>query len=105
MDAVYAIVMTTCDEAANAKTIAKSLVERRLAACVQIFPMESIYMWEGKVNEAAEFMLFCKIKRADYPDVEAAIRELHSYKVPEVIEVPIENGFADYLGWISSVTR
>lgn len=101
----YAIVLTTCDDRAMAKSIAATLVEKRLAACVQIMPIDSVYTWQGKVEEAAELLLFCKIKSADYADVEAAIRALHSYETPEIVQIPIAAGSADYLAWIDQVTR
>jgi periplasmic divalent cation tolerance protein len=88
-----------------AKALARALVEKRLAACVQIMPIESVYTWEKKVEEAAELLLFCKIKRADYDDVATAIRAVHSYATPEIVLIPIETGSADYLAWIDAVTR
>jgi len=103
--AAYAIVLTTCGDRESARQIAKSLVERRLAACVQMLPIESLYEWAGKVEEATEVLLLCKVKRADYAEVEKAIGELHDYQVPEIVEVPIERGLADYLSWIDKVTR
>ena len=105
MSTAYAIVLTTCDDRALAKTIARALVERQLAACVQILPIESVYTWEGKIEEAAELLLFCKIKRVDYDDVATAIRALHTYATPELVLLPIEAGSADYLAWIDAVTR
>ena len=101
----FAIVMTTCGDKANAELITTRLVEERLSACVQIFPIESVYRWEGAVQHANEWMLFCKIKSNDYANVEAAIRAAHTYSNPEIVEVGIENGAEDYLAWIASVTR
>lgn len=100
----FALVLTTCGSAENARAIAKELVERRLAACVQIFPIESFFRWEGAVQNDSELMLFCKIKHADYASVEAAIRAIHTYDVPEIVEVPIEAGAASYLAWIAAET-
>ncbi len=105
MTSGYALVMTTCGDAASAQNIAKMLIEKRLAACVQIFPVDSFYEWEGAVQNTHEFMLFCKIKSLDYPDVEAAIRAAHDYAVPEIIQIGIERGAQSYLAWIASVTR
>jgi periplasmic divalent cation tolerance protein len=101
----YAIVLTTCDDRDRAKAIARALVEKRLAACVQILPIDSVYSWEGQIEEAAELLLLCKIKRADYADVAAAIQASHNYTTPEIVEIPIEAGSADYLAWIDKVTR
>jgi periplasmic divalent cation tolerance protein len=101
----YAIVLTTCDDRAIAKSIARALVEKRLAACVQILPIESVYTWDGKIEEAAEFLLVCKIKKSDYADAAAEIRAMHTYETPEIVQIPIEAGSADYLAWIDAVTR
>ncbi len=101
----FAIVMTTCGDKANAELIATRLVDARLSACVQMFPIESMYRWEGAVQHAHEWMLFCKIKAIDYAMVEAAIRAAHSYSNPEIVEVGIENGAQAYLDWIASATR
>lgn len=100
----FALVMTTCGDKANAELIATRLVEERLAACVQMFPIESIYRWEGAVQHANEWMLFCKIKSSDYANVEAAIRAAHTYSNAEIVEVEIANGAAAYLDWIASAT-
>jgi periplasmic divalent cation tolerance protein len=105
MASAYAIMLTTCDDRAGAKLIARTLVEKRLAACVQILPIDSVYTWDGHTEEAAELMLLCKIKRTDHDDVAAAIRALHTYATPEIVEIPIEAGSADYFAWIDQVTR
>jgi periplasmic divalent cation tolerance protein len=105
MAGVYSVLMTTCDDRGIARTIARNLVEKKLAACVQIMPIDSVYTWNDQIEENAEFMLLCKIKRSDYDDAAAAIRELHSYDTPEIIAVGIEAGSADYLSWIDAVTR
>lgn len=104
-DLAYAMIMTACGSQENARLIAKSLVEQKLAACSQIFPIQSFFEWEGKVQESAELMVFCKIKSADYALVEAAIIQLHEYQVPEIVLVPINQGLPAYLDWIKSVTR
>ena len=105
MPTPYAFVMTTCGDKTNAELIATRLVEERLSACVQVFPIESVYRWEGTMQHANEWMLFCKIKSNDYADVEAAIRAAHIYSNPEIVEVGIENGAQAYLDWIASATR
>jgi periplasmic divalent cation tolerance protein len=105
MATAYAMVLTTCDDRDLARTIARSLVEKRLAACVQILPIESVYTWNERIEESAELLLLCKIKRSDYDDAAEAIRALHSYETPEIVMTPIEAGSADYLAWIDAVTR
>ncbi len=105
MPTPFALVMTTCGDKANAQLVAKSLVEKRLAACVQMFAIESVFRWDGAVQNAQELMLFCKIKSVDYTEVEALIRAAHNYENPEIIEIAIENGAPAYLDWIAACTR
>jgi periplasmic divalent cation tolerance protein len=100
----FAIVMTTCGDKPEAELIATRLVEGRLAACVQMFPIASVYRWEGAVEHTKEWMLFCKIKANDYAKVEEAIRAAHTYSNPEIVEVGIDNGAKAYLDWIASAT-
>jgi periplasmic divalent cation tolerance protein len=104
MPTPFALVMTTCGDKPEAETIARRLVEEHLAACVQMFPIESVYRWEGAVQHAKEWMLLCKIKSIDYEKVEASIRAEHSYSNPEIVEIGIERGAQDYLSWIVSAT-
>jgi len=105
MPTPFALVMTTCGGKANAELIATLLVEKRLAACVQMFPIASVYRWEGALQKAEEWMLLGKIRAADYADVEAAIAAVHPYSTPEIIEISIEKGAQVYLNWIASVTE
>lgn len=99
-------VMTTVPDAGDAKRIAAALVARQLAACVQISgPIESTYRWKGAVEKSQEWV--CAIKtRADlFPDVEQAIRSLHSYDEPEIIALPIVAGSQGYLDWLTESTK
>jgi periplasmic divalent cation tolerance protein len=100
-----AIVITTCASRSDAESIARELVGRRLAACVQMCPIDSIYRWQGAIEQAQEVMLFCKIKSQDYAAVEAAIQALHSYETPEIVEIAIDKGLPAYLRWIATETR
>jgi periplasmic divalent cation tolerance protein len=96
------LVLTTAGSESEARKIAQTLVERRLAACVNIVPrIKSVYRWEGKVEEAEEYLLLIKTAKAREEQVRAAIRELHSYELPECIAIPIESGSAEYLKWLS----
>jgi periplasmic divalent cation tolerance protein len=91
----------------RARAIARALVERRLAACVNILPgVTSIYRWEGKIEEAAESMLFIKTRRELVAEVTAAVRALHPYAVPEIVAVPLasDRGNAAYLDWVYAET-
>src|SRR5579859_4272945 len=95
------LVLTTAGNQSEAQKIARELVARRLAACVNIIPrIQSVYRWKGKVENAEEFLLIIKTTKARSADVQAAIRELHSYDLPECIVISIEDGSAEYLKWI-----
>jgi periplasmic divalent cation tolerance protein len=97
---------TTTDTHAAALEIADDLVERRLAACVQVTgPITSTYRWEGSAQRSEEFMCIIKTRRTLSAQVEEAIRLLHSYENPEIVVVPIEAGSSEYLDWVLSETR
>jgi periplasmic divalent cation tolerance protein len=100
------LVLTTTSSAEEGKKIARALVERRLAACVNIIPrIESVYRWEGKVEEAQEYLLLIKTTDEAFPRLRDVIQELHSYDIPECIALAIEDGSVHYLRWIDeSVT-
>jgi periplasmic divalent cation tolerance protein len=94
-------VMTTAGSEEEAGRIASVLVERRLAACVQVVgPVVSRYRWQGAIEEEREWQCLAKTIRAAYEQAEAAIREVHSYDEPEIIATPIVAGSAGYLAWI-----
>jgi periplasmic divalent cation tolerance protein len=95
------LVHCTCPDAACTEAIARALVERGLAACVGRLPgLTSVYRWQGKVETAAEHLLLIKTDAEHYPRLEAAIRELHPYEVPEIVAVPITEGLSSYLAWL-----
>lgn len=98
----YGIVLVTTPSQAIAQAIAATLVEERLAACVSIFPIQSIYRWQGEIQQEPEYQLVIKTN-LDYFDVlSAKIQESHSYEVPEVIALPITAGSQPYLAWLGS---
>jgi periplasmic divalent cation tolerance protein len=100
------LVLTNCPDEAAAQRIALTLVEQRLAACVNRLPaVHSTYRWQGAVEHAVEVPLLIKTTRERYPELEAAIRSLHPYSVPEIIALPIAGGFAPYLRWIDDETQ
>ena len=102
----YIQVFTTVDNKEAAERIAKSIVEKRLAACVQIVgPIESVYRWKGKIEKAVEWLLLIKSKKSLYAELEKSIREMHPYEVPEIISVPISQGFKDYLNWLETEVK
>jgi periplasmic divalent cation tolerance protein len=96
------IVLTTAASEEEARKIARHLVEHHLAACVNIVPqIQSIYRWQGAVEEAREWLLIVKTTAAAFGQVREAIAELHSYDVSECICLTVENGSATYLEWIA----
>lgn len=95
-------VSTTTETKRAAQEIATALVEQRLAACVQVSgPIESVYRWQGKVQRSQEWLCTAKTRVTLFPQVEAAIRELHAYECPEILAVPIVDGSAAYLAWLN----
>jgi periplasmic divalent cation tolerance protein len=98
-------VTTTTDKREEAERISREMVERRLAACVQISgPVTSYYWWKGKIEETQEWLLIMKTRKELYPELEMAIKKIHSYKTPEIIAVPVSDGSKEYLGWIKNET-
>lgn len=96
------IVLTTAGSEEEARKIARTVIERQLAACVNIVPqVRSIYRWQGKVEETQEWLLIVKTTAAAFDKVRRAIAALHSYDLPECICLPVEDGSAEYLNWIT----
>jgi len=94
--------MVTCASRKEAGKISARLLKKRLVACIGILPgIKSEYWWEGKLNCAAEIMVTMKTISSNFKKIEAEIKRLHSYKVPEIIALPIVMGSRDYLDWIS----
>ncbi len=104
-DEPLALVMTTCGRMEDARVLARELVERGLAACVQMQEITSVYRWEGTIQEDPEILLFIKTRGNLYPEVEAFLREHHPYEVPEIVHVPITRVAPSYLQWVLDVTR
>ena len=95
-------VITTVSSREEADKIAADLVARRLAACVQVAgPITSTYRWQGKTETSQEWLCTIKSRLSHYAAIEAAIRELHSYDVPEIVAVPIVAGSRAYLDWLT----
>lgn len=100
----YCVVTTTTDRESVAEKIAQALLVRGLAACVQVHPVNSRYVWKGAIERADEWSLSIKARAADFGAVAAAIRALHTYETPEIIALPILDGDAAYLEWIAQAT-
>jgi periplasmic divalent cation tolerance protein len=99
-------VTTTLPDQAAAERLATALVEERLAACAQVQgPVSSTYWWAGKIEQAHEWYCHFKTTLGRLPELQARIRELHPYEVPEIIAVPILQGNPDYLKWIQDTVR
>jgi len=100
------IVLSTAGSKEEAQRIAHALVERQIAACVNVSgPIESVYRWEGAIENAQEWLMIIKTTSAAFERVRDTIRALHSYELPECILLPIENGSAEYLDWIGENSR
>jgi periplasmic divalent cation tolerance protein len=100
----YVLIMTSLDDAHQARQLARGLVEARLAACVQVGAVTSHYRWHGRVEEAQEHLLFVKTAAARAAAVEAFLRERHGYELPEVLSLPITGGSDRYLAWVDDST-
>jgi len=99
------VFMTAANED-EAAAIARSLVETRLAACVNIIKnVRSVYAWQGKIEDDAEVIMIAKTRKGLFEALAKKVRELHSYKVPEIIALPVVGGSEDYLKWIRESTK
>ena len=103
--ASYGVVMVTAASQNEAEAIAQNLVASKLAACVSIMPIRSIYTWQEQVHNEEEWQLLIKTDLALFETLEAKIRQLHSYELPEIIALPIVTGSAPYLAWISQQVK
>jgi periplasmic divalent cation tolerance protein len=102
----YVQVTTTAGSEEEAERISAALIERRLAACVQVIgPISSRYRWQGKIEHEREWICLAKTEASRYDEVETAIRELHSYDEPEIVATPIVAGSKGYLEWLSASLR
>lgn len=98
----YGIVLVTAASQAEAESIARHLIQSKLAACVSIAPIRSIYAWHGEIHHDEEWQLLIKTDLNQFAALEAQVRSLHSYEVPEIIALPIVVGSAPYLQWMAA---
>ncbi|WP_068927704.1 divalent-cation tolerance protein CutA [Planobispora rosea] len=104
--AVHLQVLTTVGVQEDGNSLARGIVEARLASCVQVVgPIRSVYRWKGKLEDAQEWQLLIKTTADAFPALEAHIKANHSYETPEIIATPIVAGSAEYLAWISAETK
>ena len=101
MESKKLAVFTTCGSAEEAELVARHLLEKRVAACVNIIPgARSLYWWQDQLEESHEFVLIAKTRLDRWTEFEAELKAVHSYTTPELIALPIEQGSAEYLGWL-----
>ena len=102
----YIQVATTIATEEEAGAIARLLVEKRLAACVQVVgPITSLYRWQGKIETAGEYLCLAKSRAALYPEIEAAIKAVHPYEVAEIVATPFIAGSKEYLAWLDAEVK
>ncbi|MDO8370890.1 MAG: divalent-cation tolerance protein CutA [Polaromonas sp.] len=99
------MVMTAVGSEAVAEVLAQQLVEAQLAACVQLMPVKSFYVWQGESRKEAEYLLLIKTRAALYAQVEAFIITHHPYETPEILQLPVTAGASAYLQWLGASTR
>jgi len=101
----FVVVLITAPNEDDAARLANDLVASRLAACVNIINnIRSIYRWQGKIEDESEVLMLVKTRKEHFKDLEKRVRELHPYTVPEIIVLPIIEGFVGYLGWLREET-
>lgn len=98
------IVMTTASSQQEAETIAHAVLTARLAACVQLQAITSLYWWGGKIDRADEKLLLCKTMQDKYERLREAILSVHSYETPEILQVPVDAGLDRYVAWLAKET-
>ncbi len=98
------VLLTTAPDRAAAQALAHALVERRLAACVQLCPIDSVYRWEGQVRAEPEVLLLVKTRADLAGAVQRALAAAHPYAVPEILVLPVSSGLPAYLAWIAAET-
>ena len=102
----FIVVFVTCGSGGEALSIARALVDERLAACVNIIsPVRSVYRWEGKICDEKEELLIIKTQRPQFDELAKRVKALHSSSVPEIIALPVLEGSPPYLRWIEENTR
>ncbi len=97
----YGVVLVTASSSEEAEAIATVLITEKLAACINLIPITSLYTWEGKLCKDQEYQLLIKTDLSKFSQLEIKIKEIHSYDLPEIIAIPIIKGSKSYLSWIN----
>jgi periplasmic divalent cation tolerance protein len=100
----YCMVLVTCANESDARSLASKIVHEKLAACVQMNPVVSVFTWDGRVQTETETRLVIKTRTSLYPELESFILAHHNYEVPQILQVPIENGLPAFLDWMDQTT-
>ncbi len=102
---MHTVVISTCANRKEAEKIARDIVERRLAACVNILPVRSCYRWNGKMRVDREYLIIVKTRSELFTKLKSRILTLHSYHLPEILSLRVEDGYKKYLDWIDDEVR
>ena len=102
---MHNVILSTCGSRSEAEKIARDLVERRLAACVNIMPVNSHYRWKGRITAGREYLIIAKSKSEVFAKLKKRILALHSYELPELLSLKVDGGLKKYLDWIDGETR
>jgi len=100
METDYAVVLTSCANEKDAKPIINSLLSKNLAACIQILPIKSYYLWKGDIANDSEVLLLIKCNKSKFEKIKNEILNLHKYELPEIIQLSVSDGLEKYLAWI-----
>ncbi len=100
------VILTTVPDAKSGRRLAETLVRRKLAACVSVSgAFRSVYRWKGNIESAREFLVLIKTSEKNFGKVEKAIKKIHPYEVPEILNLPVRRISADYFDWLMSALR
>jgi periplasmic divalent cation tolerance protein len=101
----YCLVLVSASSEGEAMAIAQALVYEKLAACVSLMPIKSIYAWQDQIQSESEWQLMIKTTQSRFEALQSRVIELHSYEVPEILAIPVQDGSAAYLSWIDANVR
>ena len=97
---MFIFVYMTCESLDEARKIARHLLEKKLIACANIFPVRSLFWWEGKIEECNEFVMIVKTKAEKFKELREEVKKIHSYSIPCICSFVVEEGNRDFLNWI-----